>query len=139
MRSILLPAVLAALVACGPANQPTPPSVERAPAAADSLLLDATVSRGRLLLANRDTAVLYFTVFERRFTAVVNWRPCAVPDTCRGVRPGATREIALDSIPGYGPEAEEAVVYWWRLVPGREGRHQPDTVRSRIVRLRPAP
>jgi hypothetical protein len=89
-----------------------------------------------LTLANGDTATLYYQLFERRFAALVNWAPCR-PDimTCPAVAPNGRTRIPFDSIRGYGPDARDAIVYWWRLRRLPDGSARPDSVRSRIVSL----
>ena len=135
-RTIVL-ALAAALAACTPANSGTraEPPADAPPVAGVHVEVDAP---GRaLVLANGETAPVYFTVFEQRFAALVNWRPCTRRDGCPSVPAGGRTRVAFDSIRGFGSEAREVIVYWWKLREAAGGT-QPDSVRSRVVTIGPA-
>ncbi len=135
-RTIAL-ALAAALAACTPASSGSraEPPAESRPGAGLQVEVDAP---GRaLVLANGDSAPVYFTVFEQGFAALVNWRPCATPDGCPSVPPAGRTRVAFDSIRGFDADAREVIVYWWKLREAAGGT-QPDSVRSRIVTIGPA-
>jgi hypothetical protein len=127
-------AALAACTAASSGGRAEPPAESR-PGAGLQVTVDAP---GRaLVLANGDTATIYFRAFEQRFATLVNWRPCAGPDGCPSVPPAGRTRVAFDSIRGYDSDAREVIVYWWKLRQAPEGT-RPDSVRSRIVPISPA-
>jgi hypothetical protein len=90
-----------------------------------------------LELANRDTAPVYFTVFEHQTAMVVRWAPCRDPSQCRSVAGGAEVRLPFDSITGYEPGATAAILYWWQLRPDSSGGLAHDSVRSVNLTLAP--
>ena len=99
----------------------------------DELQVDAIPPR--LILANESSATVYVVVIERNSLAVVDWIPCIDPVMCPGIQPGADSIIRYDRITGYDSGEDEAVVYWWHLVPRSGGGYQPDEIRQVIVEL----
>jgi hypothetical protein len=90
---------------------------------------------GDLQLENRTSAPVYTFVIERETAAVANWAPCTNPATCEAIAPGQQRRIAYDDIPGYEPGDDEAIVYWWHLIPAPGGGFATDSMRSEVVPL----
>lgn len=90
---------------------------------------------GEVELDNRTNAPVYTFVIERDAAARSMWGPCSNPATCDAISPGQERRIAYDDIAGYEPGADEAIVYWWHLVPAPGGGFAPDSIRSEVVRL----
>ncbi len=122
MRRSLSRAALAALVvACAPAADGPRFTVRAAPPA--------------LELVNRDTAPVYFTIFEHQTAMVVRWAPCRDPSQCRSVPGGAEVKLPFDSITGYEPGATAAILFWWQLRPDSSGGLTHDSVRSVNVTL----
>jgi ketosteroid isomerase-like protein len=105
------------------------------PAPAGGLRVEPAV--GGVRLVNRDSGETFFTAFEQATTALVNWRPCVDLASCRFVAARSERVLPYDSIPGYGPAADSAVVFWWRRR-ARNGGWAFDSVRSVTIGLRPA-
>jgi hypothetical protein len=122
-RSFSLLAALA-LAACAG----SPPAAPAAP-------LEVRTEPPHLVLTSRDSAPIYFVVFEQQMATMVRWRPCPEPAECRQVEPHGERRLPLDSIPGYKPGATEALLYWWHLVPAKAGGFAFDSVRSLVVPL----
>ena len=90
---------------------------------------------GGIHLSNPDSATAFFTVFEQGLTALVNWRPCVELAGCRHVPGRGDRRLPFDSIPGYSPAADSAVVFWCRRLPAPGGRWVADSVRSVTIGL----
>ena len=88
-----------------------------------------------LELINRDTAPVYFTIFEHRTAMVVRWAPCHDPSECQSVAGGAEVKVPFDSITGYEPGATAAILFWWQLRPDSAGGLTHDSVRSVNVTL----
>ena len=86
-------------------------------------------------LSNRSSAPIYSFVVERQALAYVDWIPCTNPLTCQGLAPGQDSLIQYTAITGYAPGAEEAVVYWWHLIPKEGGGLKPDSVRGVVIDL----
>ena len=106
------------------------------PAPADRSNLRVTRTPAGLRLVNPDTADAFFTVFEQRMTALVNWRPCVDGEGCRSVSQGSERVLPLDSVPGVDGQADSVTVFWWRRSLESDGATAFDSVRSRTVGLR---
>jgi hypothetical protein len=124
MRTLLrLLAVPLLLAACG---QPAAPVTDGTLA----VRADPPVLR----LSNRGDVVIYWTAMEAEFASRVDWIPCVDPARCPSLEPGQTRALPYEEIAGYEPGAEEAIVYWWRLVPRGNGFATDDihTVRVRL-------
>ena len=83
-----------------------------------------------LALVNRDTAPVYFTVFEHQTAMVVRWAPCREPSACLSVPAHSERRLPFDSIAGYAPGATAAILYWYQLRPDSSGGVTFDSVRS---------
>ena len=137
---------LGLLLACAPlAACMRPPSAEPdepgSPSSAEGAGLAVRAVPAALELTNRDATPIYYMLFERRVSALVNWRPCHQPGVCPEVPAGARRRVPYDSIMGYGPDAAEVILYWWHITPSPAGgRGTVDSERSTIVPLRnPAP
>jgi hypothetical protein len=103
--------------------------------AAPAVPLEVRAVPPHLVLTSRDSAPIYFVVFERQLATTVRWRPCPEPGECRRVEPRGEHRLPLDSIPGYTPGATEALLYWWHLVPAQAGGFAFDSVRSLVVPL----
>ena len=88
------------------------------------------VDPAALTLVNRDTAPVYFTVFEHQTAMVVRWAPCREASDCQRVPPKSERRFPLDSIAGYAPGAAAAILYWYQLRPDSAGGMTYDSVRS---------
>lgn len=90
---------------------------------------------GEVQLDNRTNAPVYTFVIEREAAARTDWVACTNPATCDAIAPGQERRIAYDDIPGYETGDDEAIVYWWHLMPAPGGGFAPDSLRSEVVRL----
>jgi hypothetical protein len=119
-----LPSSVAALVgalACG-----DPASVTQ-----DQFIIQAT---GReVLLSNAAAQPTFYLVVERRTAALINFALCVDPQ-CLSVAPDSTVSVPYREITGYRPGSREAVVYWWRAVPGPTGP-RADSVRTIVTEL----
>ena len=88
-----------------------------------------------LTLTNESPAIVYTTVIERNSLAVVDWIPCTNPLFCPGIAPGEAATILYSEITGFESGEEQAVVYWWHLVPRAGGGFQVDEIRQIMIDL----
>ena len=90
-----------------------------------------------LRLVNGSSAAVFYIVIERDATALVDWIPCTNPSTCPQVTAHGEKIVPYSAIIGYKPDAREAVLYWWYLVPGPNDALQADSIRVARVLLGP--
>ena len=90
----------------------------------------ASVEPPVVALVNRDSAPVYFTVFEHQMAMVVRWAPCREPSECPSVPAGSELRLPFDSIAGYHPGATAAILYWYQLRADSAGGTTYDSVRS---------
>ncbi|HZF67255.1 MAG TPA: hypothetical protein VEZ47_04375 [Gemmatirosa sp.] len=90
---------------------------------------------GLLRLSNATAAPVFSVVLGRRTAPLVLWGACVDAALCPPLAPGASREVAVDTVARDGARETEAIVYWWHAVPGADGRLRPDSIRSDIVGL----
>jgi len=113
---------LVAALACG-----DPASITR-----EQFTIQAT---GReVVLSNAAPQPTFYLVVERETAALVNFALCVGDPGCRSVAPDSTVRVPYGEITGYRPGSKEAVVYWWRAVPGPTGL-RADSVRSTVTKL----
>ncbi len=121
MRAGMVPAILSAmlLAACG---GPTAPRSD--------LAVTVSTADAALHLSNRGSFSIGFFPVEAGESALILWAPCG-PDIpgCLILRPGADTSISYSTVSGYYAGAKEALVYWWRLVPGPADGLVPDSMR----------
>ncbi len=118
----ILCAVVAVLASCGEPTAVTDGTlvVRRLPAA--------------LELENESTAPLHYFAVERGTAAVIDWIAC-VGTGCPSVAALGTVAVPDSQIAGFTPDAEDAIVYWWRAVPDGVGGFRADSIRSLVVPL----
>ena len=73
---------------------------------------------------------IFFTLMESQFATVANWAPCSDPDVCPRVGPGRTVRVEQSEIAGIEEGGDEAILFWWELVPADGGGFEPDEVRA---------
>lgn len=71
-----------------------------------------------LILSNPTNSPLYYAAFERRWAeeGLFIWGRCTDAPRCPRIPPGGTVRVPPEEISGYFPGAQEARVYFWRLV-----------------------
>ena len=131
MRLAPLISILAlnALAAC--AGQP----IAMTEPATESTEVRATTSASGVRVSNATDRTIYYTVFEKDLATRASLAPCTDPVRCPSVAPAREVTVPYSAIAGYTKGAREAVVYWWHLVPGADGRYSVDRLRSYIVKL----
>lgn len=92
--------------------------------------LTVSATPPELRLVNSGTKPVYYFVVESGLAIRMNWAPCTDPKSCPRVPPKGEVAVPYSSISGYSPEAKSALVYWWYLVPTREGAFAPDSIRA---------
>ena len=96
-----------------------------------------TTPQQALRIDNRTAAPIYYFAVELNAAALINWAPCRDPGTCDGIQPGHSRQVPFSEIGFYSPSAQDALVYWWHLIPAGGGTFVPDTLRVVQVALGP--
>ncbi len=87
-----------------------------------------------LRLVNATDRPIAYTVFERGYLAL--FAPCLDPGPgCLRLATGARAVVPYAEIGGYTPDAREAIVYWWHLVPDGAGGYRAEEIHSIIVPL----
>jgi hypothetical protein len=89
---------------------------------------------GALHLENVSDEPVFYFVYERQAAALINWAPC-VSRSCPSVAPRAQATVPYSTIGGYAPERTEAIVWWWRAVPGPADAPVPGAVAAIVVQL----
>lgn len=87
-----------------------------------------------LRVNNSTTKPIGYFVVETELAMRIRWAPCAEATGCKTIAPGETVIPAAD-IPGVDATKRTVHFYWWHLVADRDGKLQPDSVRSTTVRL----
>jgi hypothetical protein len=122
LHSLSSLAVLTGALACG-----DPASITQ-----DQFTIHAT---GReVLLNNAAPHPTFYLVVERETAALIDFALCIDQSQCRSVGPGSTVRVPYREITGYHAGGKEAVVYWWRAVPGPMGA-RGDSLRSAVTEL----
>ena len=105
--SIVMLLALPALACSGPAG-PT----------ADVPMAEPRSAAEGLVLSNPTNSPLYYAAFERRWAeeGLFIWGRCTDAPRCPQIPPGGTVRVPPEEISGYFPGAQEARVYFWRLV-----------------------
>lgn len=87
-----------------------------------------------VVLNNAAPQPTFYVVVERKTADIVNFVLCIDQPACRSVGPDSTVRVPYREITAYRPGSKEAVVYWWRAVPGPSGP-RADSVRSTVTKL----
>lgn len=76
-----------------------------------------------LTLSNPTDSPLYYAVFERRWAeeGLFIWGRCTDAPRCPQIPPRGTVRVPSEEISGYFAGAQEARVYFWRLVASKNG------------------
>jgi hypothetical protein len=91
----------------------------------------ATATSDAVRVVNEGPAPAFFVTFGREAVSRILWAPCVDAARCPPLAPGDVRTVPR---PVEGDQAErEAVVYWWRAVPGADGALRPDSIRTIVV------
>jgi hypothetical protein len=115
-------AVLVAALACG-----DPASVTQ-----DQFTIQAT---GReVVLNNAAPRPTFYLIVERETAALIDFALCVGQPECRSVGSGSIVRVPYSEITGYHAGSQQAIVYWWRAVPGPSGP-RADSLRSAITDL----
>ncbi len=85
----------------------------------------------RVILDNRTSDQIYFNVFGRELSTLIDWIPHLDDD--QSVAAGRTRTVPYAEIMMEDGEIE-VILYWWRAE-ARNGERVPGTIESTIVEL----
>jgi hypothetical protein len=88
-------------------------------------------------LANSSASAVFYIVIENETATRIDWIPCADASRCLQVTPHSEKTVPNSDIIGYTPGDQQAIVYWWHLVPAPGGGVRADSVRVVQVRLGP--
>lgn len=125
-QTLSIPLLALAFVVAGCSN---PVGVEE-----DGIRVQATDAQ--VEIQNSRSNTVFFGMLERQFSATALFGPCTDPDTCPQVAPGQTLRVDQDQIGGIEGDSEEAIFFWWELVPDGDGGFEPDEVRSIVFPLK---
>lgn len=85
-----------------------------------------------LHVSNGALRPVFFTAFDARDVAAINWAACVDAERCPPLAPGETRSGPYEEMIGlYDAETTSAIVYWWHAVRGPDGALKPDSIRDR--------
>jgi len=87
-----------------------------------------------LRLENVSDEAVFYLVIERQTAALIDWAPC-VRSSCPSLAPRAQTTVPYSTIGGDAPGRTEAIVWWWRAVPGAADAPVPGPVAAIVVRL----
>jgi hypothetical protein len=87
-----------------------------------------------LRVNNNTTKPIGYFVVETELAMRIKWAPCSEATGCKTIAPGET-VIPASDIAGVDATRREVHFYWWHLVAGRDGKLQPDSVRSTTLTL----
>ncbi|SRR6266508_3671790 len=85
-------------------------------------------------LENVSNEPVFYFVYDRQAAALINWAPC-VSQSCPSLTPHARTSVPYATIGGYAPGKTEAIVWWWRSVPGPADAPVPGPVTAIVVQL----
>ena len=121
-KKALLPTVLAILVSCADPSAPIVDGVQ------------AELTPAGLLAHNHRSDTVYYTAIERVIAARVDWVPCLGDGPCPHIAPGGEKTIPYEELMWGIDGSEEALFYWWLMVPDGNGQLHPDSMRVILVR-----
>ncbi len=124
----LTSALLALLAACaGPQPEPADPSaVEQV-----GEELQARTTADGLELTNNGDAPVYYRARDPQSLALSDQIPCADPANCASVAARSRVTVPFEeSVVGYRPDTELALVHWWHFVQRGDGSVAADEVRT---------
>ena len=124
MKTFLVTTVLSLTVAC---SSPTAQ-------VGDGLVVRAAPLA--LKLTNQTPTPVYIFAIEQEAAARANWATCITPPTCTAIQAGQTITLPYTRISGYAVAGQEAIVYWWHLVPDGQTAFRPDSIRTVGVALK---
>ncbi len=135
--SFLAAAALLALAACGRDPAAATPQDPNAPGGGQGIVagtLQVTVANRALVLKNQTEFPVGYLAIEANQAIVAMIPPC-VGDACKKLVQGEQVTIPYAQISGYTNGAREAIVLWWKYVPGRDGQPVVNQMESTKVRL----
>jgi hypothetical protein len=117
----LFPCLL--LLACGSSTEPSP--------GLSSPTLQVTADGTSLELLNLSDRPVFFFIYERGRSALINWAACADLARCKFVGGRSRIRVPYSDIGAYEPGKQEAIVWWWQSL----GGSVPGKVQSIVARL----
>jgi hypothetical protein len=132
MRRTLPLALALALTACGN-SEPSAPRADPVIVTASADVSAGRVSGGIKIINDTEEPIAY-AVWNRGWLAL--FAPCVStgPD-CPRLAPGESVVVTDDQIDGLTPDATEAVVRWWHIVPDGSGGVRAGEVHEVVVEL----
>jgi hypothetical protein len=106
------------------------------PAAPADSAVSAARANGGVEITNGADGPIAYTVLERQYFlhTLALWGPCPDLEACT-LEPGASTVVPDTAIGGYTPDAREAVVLWWDIVPDGSGGFRVENPQSTVVPL----
>jgi len=93
----------------------------------------ARVDDGQLVVRNETHSPVFTFAIGRETATRTDWIPCADPERCDPLAPGATRRTALAEI--MGGDEPELFFTWWHGVATPNG-WKPDSIRTAVLKTR---
>jgi hypothetical protein len=124
MKTPVLMAVLALGIAC---SSPISPDTSHP--------LRVSAKDATLQLANISDERVFYFIYERQGAALILWGPCVDEARCSSIAPRAVQTVPYSSIGGYVPGKTEAIVWWWRAVPGPADAPVPGEISAIVQQL----
>lgn len=121
-KKALLATALAVLAAC---TDPAAPIIDG---------VQAELTPEGLLAHNHRSEAIYYQAIERVIAARVDWVPCLGDGPCRHIEPGGSKTIPYEELMWGIDGSEEALFYWWLMVPDGNGQFHPDSIRVIVTR-----
>jgi hypothetical protein len=96
--------------------------------------VQAELTSEGLLAHNRRADTIYYQAIERVIAARVDWAPCFGEGPCPHIEPGGSKTIPYEQLMWGIDGSEEALFYWWLMVPDGNGQLRPDSLRVILAR-----
>jgi hypothetical protein len=91
---------------------------------------------GVVRITNERAARVYYFVAERNDLPIIDWLPCTEDqEECAHVEEGVTLTLPYAAIAGYDTGDDQAVLFWWHLVPRLGGGFDVDRLREIVFPL----
>ena len=87
-----------------------------------------------IVVVNRTSTPIFAQVWGGNLLAVIDYVLCVDPDRCESIAPGASRTYKYPE-PFQGVPEKEAVVSWWHLSRGSDGKYGPVDWGRKVVPL----
>lgn len=88
----------------------------------------ASEFQGSINLVNDTRSPIYFFAISENDAPLALWAPCTDPASCEGVAARSSRLVPFPVRFGT-QQPDDALLYWWHLLPKSGGGYEPDSIR----------